>query len=364
MAKSEHSEHLLSLRDRLGVAADLEPPTDEEWSKLIGALDRPRGLFRSRDGAKWDLHPRTLWAVACRIGRYIPQPLVPEEYGRPPRGTSGGRWVRQRTGNLLELRASLLTSAAAEIDPPTLRYPYDFSDDAPEPPLADLLAEVRSELQLPDDEHGTTLAIRHDVDRPLETEDLEAHLELEDELGLTSTWFFKRETFDPRKAEVLVDRDREIGYHAEILSTGDDGFVQQLRDYLGIAPGLTFHGGLGSQGWRGKRSFDEAMDLDVAYAEFPAGVRRTPVLWPAGSKTWLRLAPLPIKPDVFPERVTTHIDTLGESPAMIVVENHPDLLESAYRQLLLDLVERSSRSSTVGSALVELLPDYTGETSR
>ncbi len=351
IAKAEDPEALKLLREQLGEAAPRA--SSEDWRTLASRLDMRRGLFRrDGEGDGWDLHPHTLCAIASRIDRYVPSEANPVEYGTSARGSLHGPWVENEGGSLYRLRASVLTSAASELDPPTLSHQYDFSDDALPPPVDEAFEALPERLR-PDRRRETpfTLCVRHDVDRPLPADQLDAHVDLEDALGFRSTWFFKRETFDPTAVRRLLESGREVGYHAEILSTGDDGFADELRDFVGEPIGVSFHGGLGSEGWRGRRSLEEAHGLGAAYAELPVGRRTYPQLWPADGDEWLPMAPLPVKLDVYPERVRSHLDALMPGPAMIVVENHPDRMAEGHRSLLNELAERRPVARTVGEAI-------------
>ncbi len=358
--KADDPDSLERLRAQLGRAADLEPVDNQVWRDLRRRLDRRRGLFRrpDPDGSSWQMDPTPLWAIATRLRRYAPRSAGPVEYGVLAHGAAEGPWINSVGDRALRLRASVLTAAAAEVDPPDLAYPYDSSHDAPPPPLHEILSALPESAPSPRPaERPFTLCVRHDVDRPLDSSDMRAHLDLEDSLGLRSTWFFKWETFDEGLGRELVARDREIGYHAELLSTGDDGFLARLARFLGHPVGLTFHRGLGSEAWRGRRSFLDASRLGVAYAELPVGMRGRPQLVPVGKDDWLPLTPLPVEPDVLPERARDHIDTLLAEHGMVVVENHPDLLPDRYRSLLTELAGHGPKRRTVGEAIRDFLPE-------
>lgn len=349
------------------VAAEDDP---DSWRTVLDHLDRRRGLFRRSLDAppgRWQLHPVVLCAVARKIRRH---PHLETEcllYPEPPVGpgpAADGRWVECECENVFRLRGSLLTDVARVMDPPALPYPYDFSEWSEIPPREERLLRELEQI-LPDgvsrrplswpEGRSFCLCIRHDVDRPLTRGDMERQLELEGRLSARSSWYFKRETFDRDLAGELLRRGCEVGYHSELLQDGDEGFAGELGDWLGSPPGVTFHGGLGSEGWRGRRSFEDVLRLGLHYAELPVGLQARPSFWTNGERL-LPLTPLPVKFDVFPERVEGQTDWLVRLGGMLIVENHPDRCESSYCRFLEELAAKNPARFTVREALEAALP--------
>jgi hypothetical protein len=320
------------------------------WDELLAHLDFARGLFRRERGREdgWQLHPVVLLAVATRIDRYRPPLTAPVTYPSP---TSDDVAVEEVSAAVWRLDGPLLSDAARVLDPPSLPYAYDFSEYSPEPALDEV---VLDRLPCPRTEAPLVVAVRHDVDRPLDVRTVDEHLALERRLSLASSWYFKQETLDEGVVERLLDARCEVGYHAEHLETGDEGFARRLTAMLGAAPGVTYHGGLGAEGWRGGRSLSAAARAHAAYAEFPVAVRSRPVLWPTNG-TLLPLTPLPVKVDVYPDRTGEHVRYLNAHGGLAIVENHPDRWSDGYVELLEELSRRAAARVTVRAGLTLLL---------
>lgn len=348
------------------VAAD---NSESSWRFLLDHLDLRRGQFRrslAAPPAQLQLHPVLLCAVARRIGRFRPRCIAAVTYPAPgpagPGPTEDGSWLDSPEPGVFRLRGTLLTDAARRFDPPDLTYPYRFDEwsditameDDLFARLAPALAGYPRSAVWPDG-HPYCVCVRHDVDRALTTEDMERHLDLEESLGLKSTWFFKKETFDARKAEVIRRRDGEIGYHAEAVSTGDDGFVELLTGWLGGPPGVAYHFGFGSEAWRGRRSLQQAMDLGLRYAEMPIGSQARPAYFCSGDRL-LPVTPLAVKFDEFPDRYRSHAAALVAASGLLIVENHPDLYSDEYAGFLAELASGRPLSLTVADALDTALP--------
>ena len=336
------------------------------WQSVMNHLDLERGLFKRSLSAplgQWQFHPIMLCALARRLRAYKPDYVQPVFYPEPPVGPGplrAGRWLErdQEHKNISFLRGSVLTDAARRLDPPALDYPHNFGEwsdvESAEQSLMDEIAKV-----IPMKTRTTTLwasdkpfclSIRHDVDRPLTSEDMHWHLELEDRLGCKSSWYFKRETFSETLAGELRDRGREVGYHAELPSQGDDGFAQELTDWLGEAPGMTYHGGLGSEFWRGRPSLEAAVRLGACYSELPVGRHSRPAHWPH-DKGMLPVTPLPVKFDVFPEYADEHAQWIMDRGGLLIVEQHPDIMGDGYRKFLEGLVAQKPICMTVREAM-------------
>jgi len=347
------------------VAADNDHAA---WDQMLAHLDLHRGLFRrSRQSplGQWQLHPVVVCAVARRLGRYAPAPLAAAAYPEPPVGAGprpGGCWL-DRTGNVCRLRGSLLTDAARRMDPPLLDYPHTFGEwgdlSGPEHTLLEALTRsLPLGSRRPDTwpgGHRFCLCIRHDVDRPLTPADMDRHLRLEDALGCASSWYFKRETFDRALAGELRSCGREVGYHAEKLSTGDDGFAGELAHWLGGRPGLTYHGGLGSEFWKGRPSLELAVRFGARYAEMPVGRHTRPGWW-CHDGGGLPVTPLPVKFDMYPDKVEDHAAWLVQHGGLVIVENHPDLCGRPYQEFLERLGRLNPVRLTVADALEVALP--------
>jgi hypothetical protein len=319
------------LRSALLVAAEDDA---DAWRDIVAHVDLERGLFRrSLDSplGTWQLHPALLCAVVRRIEHYCPPSTESVVFPEPPGDGP-------------------LTHAGLLDDPPELTHSYDLEEYAVVPDL------VGGVLGFPRSDQPFMLCVRHDVDRRLDRGALEHHLELEQGLGCRSSWYFKRETFDPELAAALRSAGCEVGYHADVLSTGDSGFVEELRAWLGEAPGMTFHGGLGADAFRGRGSLVQAARLGVAYAELLIGVRSRPALWPHESG-WLPLAPLPVKIDTFPDRAPAHVNAVAIPGGLVIVENHPDLCEPQYIALLEALAKRTRVRLTVRQAISRMFDD-------
>lgn len=61
--------------------------------------------------------------------------------------------------------------------------------------------------------------IRHDVDRKADTARTMARLEAE--LGVKTTYYFRRKTFDPELAKLVDELGHEVGYHYEDYAAAD-----------------------------------------------------------------------------------------------------------------------------------------------
>ncbi len=313
------------LRAATVAAADLD---EDAWAFMLRHLDVRRGLFRRSLDAPpttWQLHPVLICAIARQIGAFVPPAAGPVDYPADP---APGALVR----------------AGQLADAPEIAYSYDFSELRTVPRLVEHVLGER-------DEGPFTLAIRHDVDRQLTADQVDRHLALERRFGCRSSWYFKEETFDAALAGRLRDAGCEIAYHAALLTSGDDGFAGRLAAWLGKPPGLTHHGGLGSEFFRGRSSLDAAAALGVAYAEQPVGVRSHPCLWPTADGGWLPLTPMPLKIDVFPERVPAQLEQVAVPGALVIVENHPDLLPDGYPELLAAISALDPRHETVADSI-------------
>ena len=343
----------------------------DTWHNVLSHLDRARGLFsRSAESplGVWQLHPILLCAVARRIGRYKPITEKPVYHPSSSFGHKKHCIDNSSTDDhppVFRLRANVLTEAAMRFDPPELRFPYDYSDRtdlyAIEQTVKRILAPILSYAE--DDiakRNSTTeeplfyFCIRHDVDRPLTQDQLNAHLELERLLGCRSSWYFKRETFNPKLAEQILESGNEVGYHAELLSTGDGGFAEKLTTWLGHPPGLTCHGGLGSEFWRGRRTLLDALRLNVKYAEYPVGWYPHTISWTDNQNRSLLLTPLPVKFDIFPEQCQEHANWIIARRGLLILENHPDIYTTKYVNFIRSLVSRKPQMHTVDGAIESL----------
>lgn len=344
---------LIDLAHQVAAEADAKA-----WAAMSPYLDVRRGLFkRTLDSplGTWQFHPVVLCALARRVGRFDLPSEEPTVYPEGA-GTGTGPWLEEISPGVFDLRGPLLTDQAQRLDPPDLPWPHDFTEwadlTAQQAELLAVLAPVLPPVPWKGwpDGRPFALCIRHDVDRPLKGEHLSAHLDLERRHGLRSSWYFKRETFDPGLARTILAAGNEVAYHAELASTGDDGFAAELSDWLGGPPGITYHGGMGSEFWRGRRSLVAAATLGMAYAELPVGRLARPVLWWTGDG-YLPLTPLPIKYDMFPEKCASHADWVVGVGGLGIVENHPDYCTPEYEAFVRRLVERDPSRLTVAAAV-------------
>ena len=228
-------------RNRLIYLAHRAATGDEvAWRQVLRYLDLQRGLFRRTERSPlgvWQFHPVLMCAVACRIDSYICRNARLDVSPDAPVDTGSiASYKLCDSGRTLSLGAALLTDAGRRLDPPDLCYQFDFGE------WTDLACDESELLRAlanyyPDGPFNgercstagrTTLCLRHDVDRPLTPRQVEWHLDFEERLGCRSSWYFKKETFDPDLGSRLLRHGHEVGYHAELCSSGDDGFFGEL----------------------------------------------------------------------------------------------------------------------------------------
>lgn len=193
------------------------------------------------------------------------------------------------------------------------------------------------------------LSVRHDVDRPLTSSQLDRILSVERELCLQSSWFFKPETWDPKWGRILLAGGCEIGYHASHPPTGDAGFAARLRSEVGdCVVGSTFHGGFGSQYWSGKKTLDDIARLGFVYSEWPSDLFDHPMAWASTNGT-LYLAPASIKIQSHAATTERHLSDVLDCRGHAIVEDHPDRFDTRTETTLQRLSDLGALARTIGA---------------
>jgi hypothetical protein len=183
------------------------------------------------------------------------------------------------------------------------------------------------------------LSVRHDVDRPLLSTELDTIRKFENACGIKSTWFFKPETYDFAMATVLLQQDCEVGYHCSDARNGDGGFAQRLLAELGPSvTGVSFHGGFGSFYWEGISTLQQLAELGFSYAEWPSDIFMHPRPWP-WEQPRLYLTPPGIKIQSRPEFFQKHLDFTVKHRGHVIIENHPDLFDQSVRDTISRLLD-------------------------
>lgn len=112
------------------------------------------------------------------------------------------------------------------------------------------------------------LTIRHDYDRKIPAETLEALLAVYDRLGLRASVGFLARLPVPEQMTALRARGHEVTLHSEAGTPGamtDE--IARLGPEAGEVRGVTCHGGTGSAGFLGARTHAAAAALGLAHAE-------------------------------------------------------------------------------------------------
>ncbi len=287
-------------------------------------LDRRSGLFTLDDARKrpqrFLVHPvclEALLALAVRLDLALAPP--PDDYParRPPSGAGLLAWLDSLAavpdlprpiGHCppTSLRAELAEEAARRIEAVALeRLGYSLRV-APLPGAAPFV-----------------LSLRRDVDRPLAAAQLAECLRWERASGVTSTWYFKADTYDEAAARALTDAGDGVGWHVCHAGLGDDGFAQRLRaSFSGTTLGSTFHGGQDSSYWRGRSSLDAVARQRYDYSERLADWLPHPELDPA---TGMALIQAGLKVESQPDSVPAHEALIRRYRGHMVIESHPDL---------------------------------------
>jgi hypothetical protein len=327
--------------------------------QLSQYINPSNGLFGSMKERIWQTYARPLALLVLlkateALGlQFTP---LPREHVQPlSRRTGGAGMSRVERGGRLSAFALRL------LEPPVLPAAWkpgrlDLNPLTIERRIAKVMRDSVAKIDglvvsaYPLDTLGKpVLSVRHDVDRPLTRADLQRVRMLERRLGIRSTWYFKRETFDAGLARSLLDEGCEIGYHATSPPTGDAGFVEQLRAELGDAvAGCSFHGGFGSLYWNGAEAIAQIAALGFVYTESCSEVFADPYEW-ATERGSIYLVPGSIKVQSRPGTVAAHQLAVFDACGQAIIEDHPDRFDDALGEWL----EASLAAGAVAKTVLE-----------
>lgn len=318
-------------------------------------LDRSTGrVFRDRGSLEGPLYLRPLFILAIlTLARRDGVHVVPSAASRMHEITLAEG--KSPKGNDLAAIEFLNSWDSDNKTPPDLQVawgpgPASFQSHDADLVVKDILTRSfpgLEESELVPQGSAFVFSMRHDVDRELRVSEIDVIRKFEADRDISSTWFFKPETYDFTLASDLLEQGCEIGYHCSDARTGDGGFSQRLRDDLGPrVVGMCFHGGFGSFYWQGESTLRQIAALGYGYSEWPADIFMHPRPWP-WEQPLLYVTPPGVKVQTRPSFSQTHFDFIIGGGGHVIIEDHPDFFNSALMEAVDRLLERGGTVRTL-----------------
>jgi hypothetical protein len=207
----------------------------------------------------------------------------------------------------------------------------------------------------------SALTVRHDYDRPIGDDALDAVLALHRELGTRATWFFLVRNVVRRQIDAIRHAGHEIAWHAN--PSGPHAYAAEEQAFttaVGARPlGMTAHGGRGSQGYLGHHQFVHGERAGHLYGEMLGQVNHLPHASVSLEEGYPTPGPLVVPPvhnslDAGMKPEAHYLETLLEDlplqlrrGAHVVIMNHPDIHVPQLRDLLQALVSQRCWRATM-----------------
>lgn len=167
------------------------------------------------------------------------------------------------------------------------------------------------------------MSIRQDVDRPLSRSDERVLGKISDGYANAMSVFFRPNTFGKRQAMELFKAGCELGLHVSRWDEEHYALKSQLEDIVQSRVGVTYHGGLGSDFWRGYQTLREDASRGILYSELLHEWFANPFSIAFGHER-LMVTPLSIKVDAQPEWVPSQLELVLKHSGHAILEFHPD----------------------------------------